>query len=430
MKNAPVTFAICGLGVRGNEAYASFQKSHPEKMKIVAAADPVAERRQAFAKSYGLSDGACFETAEALLQRPRLADVAVIATQDRQHVAQAIAALEKGYHLLLEKPISPFLRECIALQKKAHETKRLVVVCHVLRYTPFYLTLWELLRGGAIGRLQTIDAHENVAYWHYAHSFVRGNWRRADESSPIILAKSCHDMDIIRWIVDKPCRSVASYGSLNWFQAKNAPGGSAPRCLDGCCAKAGCPYDAEKIYISNPLSGIRSGNDQWPASVLAPHPTEEKLYQALRQGPYGRCVYHCDNDVADHQVLAMEFDNGIAATFTMSAFTEKCYRSVKVTGAMGEIEGDTDKNILWLRKFGQPEQRVDLGAAPDRFAGHGGGDALMMDSLCDLVMNGGMESRTSIDVSVESHVMALAAEKARVTGKAVTLDEFIREEQR
>ena len=179
----PVTFAICGLGIRGLEAYAAFQKQHPEKMKITAGADA------ALQANYGVPSGSCFATGEELLAQPRLADVMIIATQDRQHVAQALAALDKGYHLVLEKPISPLLDECLALQKKAHEANRVVVVCHVLRYTKFYGTLYELLRGGAIGRIESLDAVENVAYWHYAHSYVRGNWRRAEESSPMTLRK-------------------------------------------------------------------------------------------------------------------------------------------------------------------------------------------------------------------------------------------------
>ena len=301
----------------------------------------------------------------------------------------------------------------------------MVVVCHVLRYTKFYGTLYELLRGGAIGRIESLDAVENVAYWHYAHSYVRGNWRRAEESSPMILAKSCHDMDIIRWLMGVPCESVSSYGSLDWFRAENAPDGSADRCLSGCACKEGCPYDAEKIYIFNDKSGIRSGNDEWPCSVLVNKPTEEKLYDALRTGPYGRCVYRCDNDVVDHQVVSMRFAGGATATFTMSAFTAKCYRTIKVMGTMGEIEGDMDANVLYLRKFSQPEQVLDLGTIPDRFAGHGGGDALMMDYVCELIAAGGAEGLTSVDASVESHVMALAAEHSRTHGgSAVELAEF------
>ncbi len=420
----PVTFAVCGLGVRGMEAYASFQARHPEKMKITAGADPDARRRAALQAQYGVPAERCFETDKELLAQPKLADVMIIATQDRQHVSAALAALEKGYHLVLEKPISPSLEECLALRKKAHEAKRVVVVCHVLRYTEFYGTLFRLLREGAVGRVESLDAIENIAYWHFAHSYVRGNWRRAAEASPMVLAKSCHDMDIIRWLMDAPCESVSSYGSLDWFRPENAPQGSADRCLD-CARQKDCPYDAEKIYIMNEKSGIRSGCREWPCSVLANDPTEEKLYGALRTGPYGRCVYRCDNDVADHQVVAMRFAGGATATFTVCAFTAKCYRSIKIMGAMGEIEGDMDANVLYVRRFGQPEEPIDLGTIPDRFAGHGGGDARMMDYVCELIAAGGAEGLTSVDASVESHVMALAAEYSRTHGGApVTLADF------
>lgn len=415
----PITFAICGLGVRGLEAYASFQHAHPEKMQIVAGADPDPQRRAALQAQHGVSAASCYATAEQLLAQPRMADVLIIATQDRQHVAQALLALEKGYHLVLEKPISPLLDECLALQKKAHEANRVVVVCHVLRYTAFYGTLHRLLRQGSIGRIQSLDALENVAYWHYAHSYVRGNWRKAQESSPMILAKSCHDMDIIRWLVDAPCTQVSSFGSLDWFRPENAPKGSTSHCLGGCACKDECPYDAEKIYIHNDKSGIRCGNTEWPCSVLVNQPTEEKIYHALQTGAYGRCVYQCDNDVVDHQVVAMQFAGGATATFTMSAFTQKCYRSIKIMGTMGELEGDMDANILYLRRFGQPEEVIDLGQIPDRFAGHGGGDALMMDYVCELIASGSAEGLTSVDASVESHVMALAAEESRLLGGAV-----------
>ncbi len=426
--NKPVTFAICGLGIRGMEAYAVFQKKHPEKMKIVAGADPDPARRAALQEQYGVPAAACYETGEEMLAQERLADVMIIATQDRQHVAQAVAAMDKGYHLCLEKPISPDLDECLALQKKAHEAERMVVVCHVLRYTKFYGTLRDLLRSGTIGRIESLDAIENVAYWHYAHSYVRGNWRKTSESSPMILAKSCHDMDIIRWMMGEPCTDVSSFGSLDWFKAENAPKGCTKTCLGGCAAKETCPYDAEKIYISNDRSGIRSGNDEWPCSVLVNNPTEETLYDALREGAYGRCVYHCDNDVVDHQVVNMRFESGATATFTMSAFTEKCYRSIKVMGTMGEIEGDMDANVLYVRRFGQPVEVLDLGVIPDRFAGHGGGDALMMDYVCELIAAGGTEGITSVDASVESHVMALAAEHSRLhDGHAVNLNAFIGE---
>lgn len=206
--NQPITFAICGFGNRGRDAYAVYQKTHPDLMKIVAVADPVPQRLAAARQEYGVDPALCFDSAEALLARPRLADVMIIATQDRQHVPEALAALDLGYHLLLEKPISPELSDCMALLDKAHATGRLVMVCHVLRYTAFYSRLKELIDQGVVGVIQTLDAVENVGYYHQAHSFVRGNWAQQRGDQPHDLAKSCHDMDIIRYLMGERCVRV------------------------------------------------------------------------------------------------------------------------------------------------------------------------------------------------------------------------------
>ena len=421
----PVTFAICGCGARGLEAYAPYQLTHPEEMKVVAGADVRPERLELLQKRFGVPAGMCFPSDEALLAQPKLADVMIVSTQDRQHVSAALKALDKGYHILLEKPISPDLGQCRALQEKARETGRAVVVCHVLRYTKFYAVLEDLLRRGEIGKIETIDAIEHVAYWHQAHSFVRGNWRNSSETSPMILQKSCHDMDILRWLAGAPCLKVQSFGSLDYFKAENAPQGAAPRCLDGCACKDACPYDAEKIYVTDPRTGIRGRGKGWPCAVLASEPDEDKIYAALRTGPYGRCVFHCDNDVVDHQTVNLEFGGNIHATFTMTAFTQSCHRTIKVTGALGEVEGDMAGGLLHLRPFGGPEQTIDTREGPGTRSGHGGGDFGLMEQFCRLIAQGGAEALTGLDASVESHVMALAAEASRLDGgRTITLADF------
>ncbi len=421
----PVTFAICGCGARGLEAYAPYQDRRPDEMKIVAGADVRPERLAMLQERYGVPEAMCFSSDQELLAQPRLADVMIVATQDRQHVPAALAALDKGYHVLLEKPISPSLEECRALQQKAHEMGKAVVVCHVLRYTRFYSALESILRRGDIGKIETIDAVEHVAYWHQAHSFVRGNWRRSEETSPMILAKSCHDMDILRWLAGEPCLKVQSFGSLDYFRAGNAPAGAAERCLDGCGCKDACPYDAEKIYITDPRTGIRGRGAGWPCGVLASEPDEEKVWNALRTGPYGRCVFHCDNDVVDHQTVNLEFANHIHATFTMTAFTQDCRRTVKVCGTLGEVEGDMSENVLHLRRFGKPEEVIDLQEEGGESSGHGGGDFGLMAGFCKLIAQGGGAGLTGVDASVESHVMALAAEASRLDGgRTITLAEF------
>lgn len=422
----PITFAICGCGNRGLDNYPTFAKLHPDRMKVVAGADCRPERLRLLRERFGVAEEMCFASDDELLAQPRLADVMIISTQDQQHVHDALKALDKGYHILLEKPISADLGECLALQAKAHETGRAVVVCHVLRYTKFYSKLKEILSAGLIGKVETIDAVEHVGYWHHAHSYVRGNWRRSDETSPMIMAKSCHDMDILRWLADAPCVRVQSFGSLDYFKAERAPEGAAKRCLDGCACKESCPYDAEKIYITNEKTGFRHIGQKWPCTVLCSEPTEENLYEAIKTGPYGRCVFHCDNNVVDHQTVNMTFANDITATFTMTAFTESNHRTIKVTGTLGDIEGDMEQNRFYLHRFGRPEEVIDLAAHDDsEHSGHGGGDMGLMTYFCELISSGKTEGLTGIDASVESHVMALAAEASRLDGgRTITLSEF------
>ena len=229
-----MTVAIAGLGSRGRDTYAKAAKIYPDKMKIVAIADIDSEKVRLTAEEYGIPEAHCYASAEEMLKEEKLADAMIIATQDRQHVEQAIVALKKGYHLLLEKPISPDLSECRKISEVAKECHREVVVCHVLRYTPIYQKVKEILDAGTIGNVISIMAIENVGWFHQAHSFVRGNWANSDETSPMILQKCCHDMDLYLWLADKTCKSLTSYGDLNYFTPEHAPEGCTGRCLDGC----------------------------------------------------------------------------------------------------------------------------------------------------------------------------------------------------
>lgn len=419
-----ITCAIAGLGNRGNDIYGNYQFVSPEEMKVVAVADPQEEKRKAAKERYGLSVGQCFSTAEEMLSQPKLADVIIIATQDRQHVEQAIKAIEKGYHVLCEKPISPDLEECKRLKEAAHKYQKIVAVGHVLRYTPFYSKIKELIDDGAIGEVVSIQAMEQVTYWHQAHSYVRGNWRRSDETSPMILAKSCHDLDIFVWLLGKACKKVSSYGGLSLFTKEKAPEGATLRCMDGCKAKEDCPYDAEKIYITNERTGIRSvvrekrtGDEAWPCCVLSPNDlSEEAIRNALKTGPYGRCVYACDNNVVDHQVVNMEFEDGITVDFQMTAFTGEGGRTIHVCGTKGDIKGNLSKNRVILTQFGRTPVSFDV--AEGDMSGHAGGDNRLIHDFLETVRKGAGEKelRTGIDVSIQSHLIAHAAEESRKCG--------------
>lgn len=415
MSGKIVRIAIAGVGSRGKNAYGLELLNMKDRAKVVAVADIDPERLALAGDAHGVPDEMRFPSAEAMLAMPRLADAMLVCTQDRQHVPHAVAALKKGYDVMMEKPISPKLEDLQEITKVARENGRRVVVCHVLRYTPFFQTIKKTIDSGVLGEIVSIQALENVRYWHQAHSFVRGNWRREEDTSPMILAKCCHDLDYLVWLCGRKCERVSSYGSLMYFKESNAPEGAALRCTQGCKAKESCPYDAEKIYLTNKDTGILCGNVEWPIDVLAENPTEEKIRHAIETGPYGRCVFHCDNDVVDHQIVNMQMEGGASLSLTMSAFTSIGGRTIKVMGTLGDLWGDMHENRIRIGVFGKEPQVIDLGKEEKDFAGHGGGDRLLMEQFVDLLQGKEPDGTvTTLETSVESHLVALAAEKSRL----------------
>lgn len=417
--------AIAGLGGRGKDIYAKSAKLHSGLMEITAIADIDPEKVSLVADEYHVPKEACFGSAEEMLLQDKLADAMIIATQDRQHVGHALAALEKGYHILLEKPVSPDLGECKKLADAAARFGKKVVVCHVLRYTPIYQKVKELLDSGIIGDVVSIMAAENVGWYHQAHSFVRGNWANSDETSPMILQKCCHDMDLYLWLAGKTCESLTSYGDTYLFKEEKAPEGCAKRCLDGCKAREECPFDAEKIYLDNKVFGYRKGNRIWPLDVLVPAgPTEEKVLKAIKEGRYGQCVYHCNNNVVDHQVVNLKMTDGTTMSFTMCGFTPEISRYARFMGTRGEIRVEmvqlAEDCEISIRKFesDMPVEKIDVASLSDDFSGHGGGDDRMLVEFLEIISGEKEESSyvTSLDRSLESHYCALAAEYSRTHG--------------
>lgn len=407
-------FALIGAGQRGMiyAQYAYFKKG----VEIVAVVEPHEERRQIAAKMFNIPEENCFVRAEDFFAKGRMCEALILASMDKDHYAQAMAALDCGYDLLLEKPISPDPKECMLIGRKAKELGRKIIVCHVLRYTNFFSKLKEIVDSGELGKVIAIQHSENVGNFHIAHSFVRGNWRRSDETSPIIMQKSCHDMDILTWLVGSEARRIASFGSLRHFKAENAPEGSAMRCLD-CKVSDQCQYNALRAYLP-----VRGG---WPAVLLGPDQSEEGIRKALETSPYGRCVYHCDNDVCDHQVSIIEFKNGVNVSFTLSGFTNRMCREIKIMCEYGEIAGCDDGDQIEITRFNsnQVEQITKTRIRTAQVEGfHGGGDSLLMEDFIDNLENSAAESKTAIERSIESHVMAYAAELSRVTGTVVDVD--------
>ena len=424
--NPPITFAIAGFGDRGS-TYAFMQALFPDRMKVVAVADLNPDKVKKAQKLYHIPDENCFESAEEMFARPRLADVAVVSTMDRQHVGHAIPALEQGYHVLMEKPISPDLQKCREiLDVAAKHPNQHIILCHVLRYTIFYNTLKDIIDSGKIGDVVSICANENVAYWHQAHSFVRGNWRNSDQTSPMILQKSCHDMDILTWLVGKKCKAVSSVGGIQLFKRTCAPEGSTDYCLGGCKVKESCIFDAEKIYLTGEKTGLLHGGS-WISSILSVENTPESTYEALKSGPYGRCVFRCDNNVVDHQQTNLLLEDGSTISFTMCAFTEDCYRYFKAMGTKGEIEADMKSNTIRVRVFGQSEETIDLKAIASDLKGHGGGDSGIVEDFLNMLIEGAppTERTTTLEHSMESHYIALAAEESRLAGgRLIDLEAF------
>jgi predicted dehydrogenase len=416
---AEITAVLLGAGGRGMYTYGEYALKHPDEIRFVAVAEPNIERRERFVQLHSISKENTFESWEQLMEKQKLADAAIICTQDRMHFEPSINAIEKGYHVLLEKPMSHDPSECIKMGGYAERHERIFSICHVLRYTDFFSTLKKLLEQGRIGKLVSIQHNENVAFWHYAHSYVRGMWRNSEQSGPMILTKSCHDMDIMLWLAGADCINISSNGSLMYFKEENAPEGAPKRCLDGCPAEPECPYFAPKTYLADE-------ERFYPFQfMLCTDQSVESRLKAMKESQYGRCVYYCDNNVVDHQVVGMEFANGVTAAFTMCAFTNECSRTLKLMGTQGEIRGNILKNEIEITDFAVG--RKDLITLRKAESGHEGGDEGIMRDFVRLFTGSGRNaSLTSAKISVQSHLMAFAAEKSRLEGCTINMKDYMK----
>lgn len=413
----PPTFAIVGCGHRGADVYAEWLLRHPERGRVVAVADVDAGRRGRSARAHGVPDAGAFSSGAALLAEPRLADALILATPDASHADLAVAALERGYDLLLEKPIAttPSDLERVA----AVAVGRDVTVAHVLRYAPLMRAVKRVLEEGRLGQVVHLLHEERIGAWHFAHSYVRGNWRREADASPMLLAKACHDLDLLGWWVGAPVRSVASSGRLAHFRPERAPAGATERCLD-CPAAPGCPYDAAHLYLER-----FAGHDGWPVEVITDDPSPAGRRAALRTGPYGRCVYSGDNDVVDHQVVVLDFDGDVTATLVVNAFHPHIDRRLTLTGSHAELRGSLVTGELETvdHRSGTVTPVAIGGAADD---GHGGGDGELMADFTARVAarRSGLPrpSPSGLEGALASHRLAFAAEAARAAGRTVRVD--------
>ena len=416
-----LTAILIGAGNRG-ELYARNMGEMEDKYKVIAVAEPIESRRNVIKERHGISEEMCFTDWKPLLEKGKIADVAVIATMDKQHLEPTLAAIECGYDILLEKPVSPDPIECQKIALAAEEKGVKIVVCHVLRYTPFFITIKNLIDEGRLGKVMSINHEECVGNVHQSHSFVRGNWGNSERSSCMLLQKSCHDMDILQWLVGKKLKKVQSFGSLTYFRKENAPEGAPEYCIQGCPKGDTCPYNAKKLYL------IEGGS--WFRTTCTKHanPTDEMVENALRTTQYGKCVFKCDNDVVDHQTVNMLFEDDVTVTFTMNAFN-KGGRFIHIMGTKGELRAsmaDKDEPMLLYDFETKQTEEIQAYGKDGLVNGHGGGDSGIVVALYEY-LNGEYTgcSVSDIRTSVDNHLIVFAAEESRATNTVVDFEEFV-----
>lgn len=419
----PLTLACIGCGARA-QTYTQLARRHPRQFQIVAGADPVPDRVEKIRRISENPTFRGFPSADAILGAGKIADIMIVATQDNDHFEHCRGALQLGYDVLLEKPISTRAAQVLEIERLARAAGKRVMVCFVLRFAAFYRKVKEILDSGALGELVSIQASEGVNPWHQAHSFVRGHWSVVEKSSPMILSKCCHDVDIVHWLAGRRCVRISSFGSLECFRPERAPAGAPARCTEGCPAGETCPYNA-----------LRYTQDQrfpWLPMVYdrAQDASVEEITAWLRSSPWGRCVYHCDNDAVDRQVLAMEFEGGVTATFTMTAFATG--RHIEICGTKGVLKGGESyrqhfgTHLILLPHAGEPV-RYTVQAEDGGYELHGGGDPGLVNALYDeMTKPVSAPLAAGLDSTVHSHLMAFAAEEARLTGRVVTVEDLLR----
>ncbi|HEX6071150.1 MAG TPA: Gfo/Idh/MocA family oxidoreductase [Longimicrobiaceae bacterium] len=416
---------IIGAGARGNRVFADLISRHDTGFRTAGVVELDPARRRAFQERYGIAPDRAFASVEDFLAAPRFGDIVFICTPDPTHYSLCRAVSEKGYDILLEKPIATSLPDCLAMLEVESSSGNRIFVAHVLRYAPFFRTVKRIVAEGSLGRIRNVRLSENVGHWHFAHSYVRGSWRRADLSAPVILTKSSHDLDILVWLVGDRVRNVTSTGALTYFTPANAPAGAAARCVE-CPYEDSCLYSATRFYLNE--------REEWPFNVIAPPPdTLEQRREAIAGGPYGSCVWHNDNDVCDTQTVLMEFASGIHATFELQALTADNTRQLRILFDSAELVGDLHRGTLEISHFTgrKDELRTEPVPIPEAADSHGGGDLQLLLSLHEHLTQGTQgEVMTSLRSSLPSHAIAFIAEESRRRRRRLAVPDIFGDEAR
>lgn len=404
---------MVGAGQRGHHVYGRWALEHPDRLRFLAVADPDPEKVARFAQAHRIPDSRCYQNPAELLGEPAWAPAAFVASPDRFHQPHAESALQAGYHVLAEKPMADTLAGCRALVAAAAKSPGELHIGHVLRHTPFFKTLNNVIRSGRLGDIVTVEHRENVRSWHMAHSFVRGNWGKRSSAPPFIVAKCTHDLDILHWNLETSVKRLSSMGGLFEFRPDRAPPGATARCTDP-CPVMDCPYDARRLYLDQRLTG-------WPVHVITDDLSPEGRLRALEHGPYGVCAYKAGSDVVDHQTVSMEMENGATVTLITHGHSQEEGRTMRYDGTRATLRGTfgyRDEIVVYSHLTGEGE----VVPIPDASSGHGGGDAGIIESFLDAVIGVAPPVTTAAE-SFESHLLAYLAEESRLSGQTIDVAE-------
>ena len=417
-RNKPLTAILIGAGQRGVQPFGAYARANPDQLKIVGVVEPNDQRRTRFSHDHNIPASHQFENVQAMYKNGKLADLVFNASPDRFHVSTTLPAIAMGYHILLEKPIAQNMEQLTAFFRATQNAaEQHLWVMHELRQSPYFKRVKQLISSKTIGDLVTLLHTESPAFWHMAHSYVRGNWSIEAENAPFLITKACHDLDLLTWFLDRPANQIQSFGSLTEFRTENAPPGAPERCTDGCPVAATCPYDAQRLYLG--------ANTGWPVSVISSDVSVAARLKALQTGPYGRCVYHCDNDVLDHQIVNIEFEEGVTVAFTLTGHGPENTRKFAYDGTRGHLSGDFERGELTHWEYPHPvPQMMDISCTE---SGHGGGDSAMIEAFLNAVKSDATPDNRGLAQGLYAHILGFAAEESRKSGCVVNLTHFGRE---
>ena len=448
---------MIGCGERGLNVYGEYAKDNPNNLKFVSCAEPNLKRREMFAKIHNISDDMTFITDDDALKAGKIADIAFICTMDMLHEKAVISALDLGYHVFLEKPMAISEQGCRKIVAKSEEVGKILAVGHVLRYSPLFSKVKEIVDSGVLGDIVNIKHSENMGTWVYAHSFVRGNWENSKETSSLILQKGVHDLDLIYWFANNNPSEIVCLETPTPFNPSNAPKNAPTRCIEGCPYSETCLYETARTYlqgrfVQQDLSRSESRAikflfklvlkhpklarslfpplkkeqvvpwRRWPTSQLTDDLSDEGLVKALREGKFGRCIYHCNNDQPVSQFVGIKFENGLTATYNLHGMSYRDGRETRIDGTKGSLKSYFYNSAFYIDVFDHLNASTEkVRLKIERSAG-GGGDYRIMDEFID-ALNGVKPPPISSKESLVSHLMAFAAERS-VKNKSVEIIQY------